>query len=109
MATSILQRATGIAMYAGTVLLAIWLGAAALGPNTYASVMEIYSSLFGKIILFGYTWAIMFHMLNGIKYLFADAGKGFEKSAMNRNAWMVTIGSILLTAIIWGVALATGA
>ncbi len=110
MATSILQRATGIAMYGGTILLSLWLASAAWSDGAYNAVQGFMGSWFGMLILFGYTWAISFHMLNGIKYLAADSGAGLEKAAMNRNAWLVFIGSAVLTVLIWaGVFLTKGA
>ena len=109
MATSIFHRATGAALYAGTILLTAWLASAALGENAYNAVQGIYGSVFGKIVLAGYSWAICFHLLNGIKYLFADNGIGLQKEAMTRIAWIVLVGSFVLTAIIWVIALNGGA
>ena len=108
MATSILQRATGIAMYAGTLLLTIWIAAAAMGPETYNQVMAIYASPFGIFVLFGYSWAICYHMLGGIRFLFWDAGYGFSKEKATLTAWLVIAGSLLLTGIIWASAYSAG-
>lgn len=108
MASSILHRATGIALYAGTFFLTVWIGAAALGPETYATVMGLFGSIFGKLILFGFTWAISFHLLNGLRYLFWDAGIGFEKSTAGKTGWAAIAGSVILTALIWGGVIMTG-
>src|SRR5215468_8130885 len=67
MALSIVHRATGIALYAGTLLLAWWLIALASGPASYAYVQAFKGSILGRLILFGYTWALMHHMLSGIR------------------------------------------
>ncbi|MGV6802207.1 MAG: succinate dehydrogenase, cytochrome b556 subunit [bacterium] len=101
MAASIIHRATGIAMAVGTLLIAAWLASAALGPQAYQLIQGIFASIFGKIILFAYSWAISFHMLNGLRYLFWDAGYGFEKKTASNTAWASFIGSMVLTALIW--------
>ena len=62
MALSIIHRATGIALYFGTLLLAWWLIAAASGPGAYANVQAFTGSIIGKLILFGYTWALLHHL-----------------------------------------------
>ena len=102
MATSILQRATGIAMYAGSILLTLWLASAALGDSVYASMQGFMGSWFGQLILFGYSWAIFFHLLNGLRYLFWDAGIGFEKATATKTGWGAVLVSLALTALIWG-------
>src|SRR4029079_6150940 len=72
MALSIIHRATGIALYFGTLLLAWWLIAAASGPAAYAYVQGFTGSIIGKLILFGYTWALLHHLCSGIRYFFWD-------------------------------------
>ena len=67
MALSIVHRATGVALYFGTLLLAWWLIAAASGPGAYANVQAFTGSIIGKLILFGYTWALLHHLLSGIR------------------------------------------
>src|SRR3978361_1941319 len=63
MALSIINRITGVALYFGTLLLAWWLIAAASGPGAYASVQAFTGSFIGRIIVFGYTWALLQHLL----------------------------------------------
>lgn len=104
MATSILQRATGIALYAGSILLVLWLLSAAVSDGFYNGVTGFLGSPLGILILVGYTWAQMFHMTNGIKYLIWDSGKLIDKPVAKKAAWTVVIVSFLLTALIWAVA-----
>ena len=61
----------------GTLLLAWWLLAAASGPNAYATFQSVASSFIGRIVLFGYTWALIHHMLGGMRHLIWDTGHGF--------------------------------
>src|SRR5262249_54672608 len=78
MAMSIAHRITGGGLYVGTLLLTWSLTAAATGPNAYAHVGAFMSSYLGRLILFGYTWALLHHMLGGIRHLIWDAGRGFS-------------------------------
>ena len=83
MTMSILHRATGIALYAGVILLALWFIAAAFGPGPLGIVHVVFASWIGQIILFGFTWAATYHLLNGIRHLAWDLGFGFlPKTAM---------------------------
>ena len=103
MMMSIVHRITGAGLYFGTLLVAWWLVAAASSPNAYAGIGSFMNSVVGRIILFGYTWALMHHMLGGIRHLFWDIGRGFGP---NEREWLAAanlIGSISLTIIIWAV------
>lgn len=101
MASSILHRATGAALGAGTLLLAWWLLAAASGPDAFEVVQDFMAGIIGRLILFGFTWALMFHLLNGIRHLAWDAGKGFELKTATTTGWLAVIGSVVLTLIAW--------
>lgn len=104
MAMSIAHRVTGCALYAGTVLLAVWLLAMASGPAAYAQVAWLYGSPIGLLVLFGYTWALMHHMLGGVRHLTWDTGFGFEPGTRMNMARMTAILSPVLTVLIWIVA-----
>ncbi len=103
---SITHRATGIALAAGTLLLAWWLIALAAGPGPYGAATDFLGSWFGRLVLFGWSWALFYHLCNGIRHLFWDAGLGFELPTVYRSGWMVVWGSVILTfaAWIWGYA-----
>ena len=78
MVVSILHRITGAALYFGTLLLVWWLIAAASGEVYYNYVNGFMGSIVGRLILFGFTWALILHTLGGIKHLFWDLGYGFD-------------------------------
>ena len=101
MMMSIVHRITGGALYVGTLLLVWWLVAAAAGPNAYASVQWFMETLIGRLILFGYTWALMHHMLGGVRHLIWDTGRGFGPREREWMALASLIGSISLTIVIW--------
>ena len=101
MVMSIVHRITGAALYFGTLLLAWWLVAAASGEAYFEWVNGFFGSFLGRLILFGYTWALLHHMLGGIKHLFWDTGRGLEKETATKLAWGTLIASISLTVILW--------
>ena len=101
MAMSIAHRMTGGALYLGTLLVAWWLMAAAAGPNAYATVAGFMASFLGRLILFGYTWALIHHMLGGIRHLIWDTGHGFAAHERNWLAGATLVGSISLTFVLW--------
>lgn len=108
MVTSILHRFTGVALYFGTLLVAWWLIAASTSPAYFDFVSMIFGSIIGKIILFGFTWALMMHMLGGIRHLIWDTGRLFDKETSTKLAYATAIGSVALTVAIWAAAYLTG-
>lgn len=108
MVMSIVHRITGVALYAGTLLMAWWLIATASGPGAYATLQAFTGSWIGRVIVFGYTWALLHHMLGGIRHFIWDLGYGF---GANEREWLTRaalIGSITLTIVVWIVAFAMG-
>ena len=101
MALSIVHRATGVALYFGTLLLAWWLIAVASGPAAYSQVQAFTGSIIGRLIVFGYTWALIHHMLGGVRHLIWDLGYGFEPTEREFLALATIVGSISLTVIVW--------
>lgn len=98
---SILHRMTGVAMTLGAVLIVWWLLAAATGPEAFATADGFLTSLLGRLILIGSLWALSYHLLNGVRHLFWDAGYGFNLSLVRSSGWVVLIGSVVLTALVW--------
>lgn len=98
---SIAHRATGIALAVGTLLLVWWLLAAAAGPDAFATAHGFLGSWFGMLILFGFTYALMYHLCNGIRHLFWDAGYGFELETAYKSGWMTLGASVVLTVVAW--------
>jgi succinate dehydrogenase / fumarate reductase, cytochrome b subunit len=98
MAASITHRVTGIALATGTLFLAWWLVAAATGPDAYALFARAAANPLGEIVLFGFLWSLMFHLLNGIRHLAWDIGYGFRVPTAKLTAALVYIGSLLLAA-----------
>ena len=98
---SILHRITGVALAVGTLLLVYWLAAAAGGPESFASAQALVGSFIGRLFLFGWTFALYYHLCNGIRHLFWDAGYGFEMQTAERSGWLVVGASAALTLLSW--------
>jgi len=94
---SILHRLTGVALAPGTLLLVYWLAAAAAGPEAFATAQMLVGSIVGRLLLLGWTFALFYHLCNGIRHLVWDAGYGLELPDLYRSGWLVVFASGALT------------
>jgi succinate dehydrogenase / fumarate reductase, cytochrome b subunit len=101
MAMSIMHRITGIANYAGTLLLVLWLLAAAVGEAPLAAVNAFFGSWLGQVILFGYSWSLLHHMLGGIRYFMWDFILALDPAGRETLVRIQVVGSITLTLLAW--------
>jgi succinate dehydrogenase / fumarate reductase cytochrome b subunit len=109
MMMSIVHRITGMGLYFGMILLVWWLLAAAVSPEYFAMVQGFFGHWFGKLILFGFTWALLHHMLGGLRHLLWDTGRGFGLETIEWLARATLALSILGTLALWlGVYLVRG-
>jgi len=104
MAMSIVHRITGAALYFGTLLVVWWLVAAAMSAKHFDIATAFFSSWFGQLILFGYTWALVHHLLGGIRHFIWDTGRGFGAPERQFLARMTLVGSVAITVLIWAFA-----
>ena len=98
---SILHRASGVALTAGAILLVWWLGAASDGPEAYAGVQGFLGSWVGRVLLFGWSLALFYHLCNGLRHLVWDTGRGLELRSVYASGWAVVAGTVTLTLIAW--------
>lgn len=98
---SILHRLTGVALAIGTLMLVWWLIAAATGPEAYDAAQSFIGSIIGRLLLLGWTFALFYHLANGIRHLAWDAGLGFELATAYTTGWLVVIAAIVLTLASW--------
>ena len=103
---SILHRATGMFLCLGAVVFAWWVIALALGPEPYAAVRSALGSWLGRLLLFAWTFSFFFHLCNGVRHLFWDAGVGFELRTVQASGLAVVAASIALTIAAFGLAYA---
>lgn len=98
---SILHRLTGVALSVGTLLLLYWLVAAALGPSAFATAQAVIGSWFGRLLLFGWSVALFYHLSNGLRHLAWDAGYGFTLPEVTRSGIAVLGATAVLTLAAW--------
>lgn len=91
MLASITHRATGVALGLGALVLVWWLVSISNGPEGYEDFMGWWTTPLGLVVLFGFTWALAFHFLNGIRHLAWDLGYGFEKHTATQTGSLVYI------------------
>ncbi|WP_448204505.1 succinate dehydrogenase, cytochrome b556 subunit [Azospirillum sp. sgz302134] len=106
MALSITHRITGVGLAVGTLLLTWWLVAAAAGPESFARAQKFIGSGLGLLLMFGWTWALFYHLANGIRHLVWDAGYSFELKNAEKGAYIVAGASLGLTILAWIIGLA---
>ena len=109
MVTSIVHRATGIALAVGTLLIMWGLLALAAGEASFNQFKTCIGSPIGLVLLFGWSWSLFFHLCNGIRHLVQDAGAGYAIAQFVRSSWLSVIGSLVLTLLVWAYVLTGGA
>ncbi len=106
MAMSITHRITGAGLYVGTLVLAWFLLAASMDASAFAYFSGFIQSIFGRLILIGFTWALFQHLLGGVKHLIMDAGYGLEHPEREQLTQATLIGGLVLTLVVWAIVLA---
>ena len=101
MMMSIMHRITGVGLYFGIVLLVWWLSAASISDGYFDFVQGFFGHWFGRLLLFGFTWALIHHALGGLRHLLWDTGRGFDLTVVEWLARANLAGSIVLTLLLW--------
>src|SRR5487761_370356 len=96
--SSITNRATGLVLSAGLILLVYWLVAIASGPAAYRVAREVLSSGVLKAVYVLLLATFSYHLIAGIRHLIWDTGHGLERAQSQRSAWLVVVASIVLLA-----------
>jgi succinate dehydrogenase / fumarate reductase cytochrome b subunit len=94
---SILHRLTGIVLSLCFFVLVYWLAGAAAGPERYADALATVNSIPVRLLLLAGLFSFSYHLLNGVRHLFWDAGYGFELPVARKTGWAAAIGSVVLT------------
>ena len=98
---SILHRATGVTLSMGSIILVLWIIALTLGEETYAMFSLIVNHWFSKFVLLGFTFGLFYHLSNGIRHLFWDAGYGYDLKVAYMSGSVVVVASLFFTAVTW--------
>lgn len=109
MLTSILHRATGVALYGGALIAAGWAVALASGPEAYGVYMGLLGSWLGRVVMFGLTVSLFYHLANGIRHLVWDFGHGYDIKTANFTAVVVIAFAVVASVAVWVLAAMTGA
>ena len=107
--TSILHRASGVALYVGALIVAAWAVSLASGPEAYATFKAVLGSPLGKLVMFGLTLAVFYHLANGIRHVVWDLGHGLDVKTANATAVLVFAFTLAATLAVWIIAAMTGA
>ncbi|HZZ68025.1 MAG TPA: succinate dehydrogenase, cytochrome b556 subunit [Phenylobacterium sp.] len=107
--TSILHRATGVALYVGGLIVAAWAISLAQGPDAYGMFRAVLGSIPGKVVMFGLTVSVFFHLASGFRHLIWDSGRGFDLKSANAGSVMIFAFAAAATLAVWGLAAMTGA
>ena len=98
---SISHRLTGVALAAGSLVLVYWLAAVANGPEAFAGAQAMLGSIAGRALLLAITFSLFYHLGNGIRHLFWDAGLGFEPGTVHASGVAVIVAAVVLTLAAW--------
>lgn len=98
---SILHRFTEIALAFGVVFLTWGLLSVVFGPSAYGAFIDFTQTLLGRVMVAGWSWCLFYHLLYDVRQLFLDMGKGFEIQTVTQTGMMVVLGSFILTALVW--------
>jgi succinate dehydrogenase / fumarate reductase cytochrome b subunit len=109
MATSILHRATGVALYVGALIAAAWAITLAQGPDAYGVFKHVMGSPLGKLVMLGLTVSFFYHLANGVRHLVWDTGHGLDVKSANASAVVVFAFTAAATIAVWAIAAMTGA
>jgi succinate dehydrogenase / fumarate reductase, cytochrome b subunit len=101
MMMSIAHRASGIALYFGTILVVWWFAAAAHSDGYFEVVQSVYASWVGRLVLFGFTWALFHHAIGGIRHFIWDLGRGFKLPTVENMARINLVGGLALAVLLW--------
>lgn len=98
---SITHRATGVFLAFGALVLTYWLTSATYGPDVFQTAQNLIGSIFGKLILFGLTFSLYFHLANGIRHLGWDFGFGFDLPKVRASGIAAVLFALILTIVTW--------
>lgn len=101
MILSILHRATGVSLSVGLIIFSVWLFAIAFGEQYFTFFVYVFSNWIGRFLLVVWTFAFFLHFCNGLRHLYWDTGRGFDRERVEMSARIVVFSSLLLTSIFW--------
>jgi succinate dehydrogenase / fumarate reductase cytochrome b subunit len=101
MAMSMAHRISGVALYLGATLFALYFLGLALGPGPFAAVSWIANGFLGHLIVLGFVWALFHHLLGGVRHALWDRGLFMDPIGRELLAQGTLVGGIVLTVLIF--------
>ena len=98
---SIMHRASGAVLATGSLILVIWLTALAAGDDVFSFVTAALHHPVGQLALFGYSLALVYHGLNGVRHLLWDLRIGLEVGQVYQSGYLVLGLTLIVTAVLW--------
>ena len=98
---SITHRATGVLLSLGMILLVVFLMAVAQGPESFETAQGLLRSALGRLFLWGWIYALLFHLVHGFRHLIWDTGHGFDRESLDRLARYELVASVILLALVF--------
>jgi|TARA_B110000971_G_scaffold68920_1_gene70638 succinate dehydrogenase / fumarate reductase cytochrome b subunit len=98
---SILHRMTGVFLSIGSLIIVLWIVSLSLGAESYSYFVSIANHWFGHLVLMGFSFALYYHLSNGIRHLFWDAGFGFELKSVYISGSLVVVSAFIMTILTW--------
>lgn len=102
--TSISHRISGVMLLVGSLVLVYWLVALAGGPVSHEQASAVLGNWFVQLLMFVWTFALFYHLSNGIRHLFWDAGYGFELDIAHKSGIAAVAAAGVLTVVAWIIA-----
>ncbi len=101
MTASFLHRITGVAIFL-SIPFGIWfLIQISHGENAFNRALEILNHPFVSVVLFAPLLGLIYHLINGLRYLLLDRSLGIDIAIARKSAWFTVILSFILTVVIF--------
>lgn len=107
MLASILHRVSGVGLYLGAFVVTAWMACAASGPEAYGMFAHAGASLVGLAVWIGFSWAVFYHLVSGVRHLIWDTGAALTRKSASALAVLSIWASIIATAAFWAVMFAS--
>ncbi len=101
MVLSGLHRITGVALSVGSILLIGWILSAVHSAETFNTMSSFLGGFIGQFLLFGWTFSLIYHSVNGVRHLIWDSGKMLEIEQINSSSKFVLVFTIVITIGVW--------
>ncbi len=105
MALSILHRGTGVALSVGLLFLVYWVAALATGAEAFARAQDVFAHPLTRVALVGFSFAFFYHLVNGVRHLVWDTGRGLERATARMSGWIAFLSAVIFTVLFWGIAM----